>query len=502
MATAGAVVMVMAMAVVMAAAGLADPTNVTMTANLTYGQGLVCSGPPPRPAPTPAQPGVVTLAARGFPGNSACLPFGPNAARWHGGTTGAYSGPLTTPTEREPLCLAVTAPGQPLSLALCENGSTPQQFRIADVNDLRNPIVHVASGDCVDASGPDGVVTAPCKKSPGQTWTLGTSGCLFVTLPTRGDTCIAAPTAAAEGRAASVGRALTNCTPKDLLLDMYSPAGRVVSGRPALILAHGGGNSGGSKEQNCFQGTAKFFAARGFVAFNIDYRLKGDNGPYPGAMVHLVGTPPTALYRAGDVDVNSMGGWTPSWASGYPAVRDMKAAVRYVRANAERFGVDPNKIAVSGGSAGATNAVATGVTFDGDYKDELTVTEDPTLTSTHLNESSGVQAVYAHWSSDGEVSLVQQHDPRNRSRFAAANAPIVEFHGTEDTTISISHAYAVWAEYNKTGVPYELHPLEGWAHGAWCYGCEPGCANGTTAYCPVMDQTAYPFLVKHLGMKF
>ena len=35
----------------------------------------------------------------------------------------------------------------------------------------------------------------------------------------------------------------------------------------------------------------------------------------------------------------------------------MKAAVRYVRANAEALGVDPGRVVVSGGSAGATNAV-------------------------------------------------------------------------------------------------------------------------------------------------
>ena len=71
------------------------------------------------------------------------------------------------------------------------------------------------------------------------------------------------------------------CTPMDLKLDAYMPRRRSAAGsvdvpalKPAYILAHGGGNSGGAKEQYCFQGSAAFFAARGFVAFNIDYRLK------------------------------------------------------------------------------------------------------------------------------------------------------------------------------------------------------------------------------------
>lgn len=64
---------------------------------------------------------------------------------------------------------------------------------------------------------------------------------------------------------------------------------------------------------------------------------------------------------------------------------------------------------VSGGSAGATNSVAAGVTFDGDYRDELTVAEDPTLATTNLDQNDSVQCVVAHWSSDGEIDLVTEY---------------------------------------------------------------------------------------------
>ena len=93
----------------------------------------------------------------------------------------------------------------------------------------------------------------------------------------------------------------------DLLLDAYSPvtpAAAAAAGgplrRPAYILAHGGGNTGGSKEQECFQGSASFWAARGFVAFNIDYRLAGDHGLHPaGGPPSPRPTPPRPA-RAGD----------------------------------------------------------------------------------------------------------------------------------------------------------------------------------------------------------
>merc|ERR1712039_422772 len=140
-------------------------------------------------------------------------------------------------------------------------------------------------------------------------------------------------------------------------------------------------------------------------------------------------------------------GWNPSWPSGYPAVRDCKAAVRFVRANAEKYGVDPDRIAVSGGSAGATDMLAVGVTFDGDYKNEISVEEDPTLASTHLSFSSQVQAVVAHWSSNGEIDLVREHDPQNRTRYSENSAPVIEFHGDKDTTIPINRAEEVQAEY-------------------------------------------------------
>lgn len=55
--------------------------------------------------------------------------------------------------------------------------------------------------------------------------------------------------------------------------------------------------------------------------------------------------------------------WSPNWQSGYPAVRDLKAAIRYVRATAATYGIDAGKIAASGGSAGATNSLAAGIIY-------------------------------------------------------------------------------------------------------------------------------------------
>ena len=199
--------------------------------------------------------------------------------------------------------------------------------------------------------------------------------------------------------------------------------------------------------------------------------------------------------------------WVPRWASSYPAVRDLKAAIRFVRANAQKYGVDPSRVVVSGGSAGATNSVAAGITFEGDYNTELTVAEDPTLATTHQEQNSSVQCVVAHWSSDLEAKLPQMMDPANRSRFTAANAPIVEFHGSVDSTINISHALDAQAHYARTGVPYKLHILQGCAHAAWCYNGKTvdgravcRCAGGNAGYDDTMDTLALPFVATQLKL--
>ncbi len=259
--------------------------------------------------------------------------------------------------------------------------------------------------------------------------------------------------------------------------------------KPAYILMHGGGNSGGNSSFYAMQDSGNFFASRGFLALSINYRLKGDNGRCPSGPNKLDSSAPPL-------------GWRPNWMSGYPAVRDLKAAIRYVRANAASLGVDEARIVISGGSAGATNSIAAGVVFEGDYKDELTAEQDPTLSTTNPEVSSSVACVVSHWASEGEIEFPREIDPKNRSRYGPQNAPIIEFHGDEDPTINISEAYKVRAAYAQTGVPYELHVLKGCEHAAWCYDGLGSCACSprTPKANSTLDEMALPFVAKQLGL--
>jgi len=109
----------------------------------------------------------------------------------------------------------------------------------------------------------------------------------------------------------------------DLKAWIFEPAGhRADDARPAAVFFFGGGWNGGSPGQ--FRPQATHLAGRGMVAVLVDYRVRSRHGT-------LANT----------------------------AVGDAKAAIRWVRANAGRLGVDPERIAAGGGSAGGHLAAAT-----------------------------------------------------------------------------------------------------------------------------------------------
>jgi pectinesterase len=123
-------------------------------------------------------------------------------------------------------------------------------------------------------------------------------------------------------------RAITNVTyvrraGHDLQLDLYLPAAAATAPRPAIVFVHGGGWRAGVRAN--FAPMAIRMAERGYAAATISYRLAGE-----------------ARYPA--------------------AIHDAKAAVRWVRVHAGAYGIDGDRIAIAGGSAGGQIAALTGVT--------------------------------------------------------------------------------------------------------------------------------------------
>ncbi|MCO4764351.1 MAG: alpha/beta hydrolase [Myxococcales bacterium] len=235
----------------------------------------------------------------------------------------------------------------------------------------------------------------------------------------------------------------------DLLLDIYAPTEKSATLRPAIIFIHGGGFVAGTRHHTALVAQANYFAARGWFTVSIDYRL-----------AYAKGTVPEKWGKAADaVGAGQIG------RAMYMAVRDAKAAVRWLHANAEKYGVDPNHIAIGGGSAGAYTAVGVGVTNPEDFRDELTTKQDPTLPSTHLDSSSKVACIIDYWGAGTIAEFAQTFG--GKSRFDAADPPVAIIHGTQDKTVSFAEAGKLKNHYEKTGAAFAYHPLEGAGHSAW-----------------------------------
>lgn len=100
------------------------------------------------------------------------------------------------------------------------------------------------------------------------------------------------------------------------VLDMALPANATGRLRPAIVIVHGGGWSAGSKSDAVYQKLMLEYALKGYVTMNVNYRLTGE-APFPAC------------------------------------IEDVKCAVRWLRAHADQYKIDPERIGGYGHSAGA-----------------------------------------------------------------------------------------------------------------------------------------------------
>jgi acetyl esterase/lipase len=135
--------------------------------------------------------------------------------------------------------------------------------------------------------------------------------------------------------------ALEGAQPTSLTLDLYRPEADAATLRPAIIWVHGGGFAKGDKGDKPAAFMSEQFAKMGYVAASINYRLLDGGG------------------------CSAANGVSPDcFRAGVEAVRDAQAAVRWLRANAPRYGIDVERIAIAGESAGGIVAAGVGVSSD------------------------------------------------------------------------------------------------------------------------------------------
>ena len=241
-----------------------------------------------------------------------------------------------------------------------------------------------------------------------------------------------------------------NSSVMPLLMDSYVPNNNSQN-RPVLILIHGGGFIGGTKQQDPLVAMANYYAARGFVVFSIDYRLKDDKGTVPqewiDASSDIVTTYPGQLLAA------------------YPAHRDAKAALRWIVANAHNYNINTDYITIGGGSAGATASIGIGVSDLVDYKDELSINDDNTLSSTNLSETYEVKTILDFWGSAKTIEVLELI--YGYERFDSNDPALFIAHGTEDPTVPFSSAEDLKTICETNEIDFVYYPLEGSGHSAW-----------------------------------
>lgn len=117
-------------------------------------------------------------------------------------------------------------------------------------------------------------------------------------------------------------------TETELFLDVYEPANDSETNRKAVLFVHGGGFLHGTRDQGYPPVICKFLAERGYVCFSIDYRL------YPSAKER-----PSRLEAATQT------------------ANDVELARKWILERAQEFMIDPNWLAVGGGSAGGLASI-------------------------------------------------------------------------------------------------------------------------------------------------
>lgn len=244
-------------------------------------------------------------------------------------------------------------------------------------------------------------------------------------------------------------------TTMPLLLDAYVPQG-AGENRPAIVVIHGGGFTGGSRSDWRPVSQAEYFASRGWVAFSIDYRVLSDIGTVPQEWADSV-------FSAGTDSVGL--GQLAQGIAIYPAHRDAKAALRWVAAHAEDYSINMDYLTVGGGSAGGITSVGVSVTEPQDFTEELSIEQDPTLATTNLGATYEVSTILDYWGSAVSVDLLQGIYGVNR--FDPTDPPLFIAHGTEDETVAYANALLLAATWANTGVPHILYTLQGAGHGPW-----------------------------------
>ena len=212
----------------------------------------------------------------------------------------------------------------------------------------------------------------------------------------------------------------------DMTLDVYRPPAGVTEKRMAIIHLFGGGFFAGNKNAGYIINDAKALGARGYTSVSANYRLQ-TQGLWP-AQLH-----------------------------------DVKAAIRWTRANAARIGVDADKIVVAGYSAGGMLALMAAGTND---KPEFEGTVGTPGVSSKVNACIGVYPLASAQIARGLFgeggATPENIAAASPTTYIGPNfAPTIFIHGEADTTVPVSSSIDFFTKLKAANVPTALTVIQG-----------------------------------------
>jgi len=213
-------------------------------------------------------------------------------------------------------------------------------------------------------------------------------------------------------------------------LDLYLPHGPERSDWPAVVFIHGGGFTGGDKAEYRSASVSADLARAGYVVVSCNYVL----GPK-----------------------TKEGVWPQN-------IADCREAVRWVRGHAKELGVNPDRIAVAGGSAGGYLALMVGLSDDktgpgGDPKATVSAKVAAVI------DLYGVVNFSKHGKGDVPgASAAEQAAYLPENQCDRADPPVLILHGTADTTVDIRQSMDMAAALAKAKVAHELIVVAGAPH--------------------------------------
>lgn len=233
---------------------------------------------------------------------------------------------------------------------------------------------------------------------------------------------------------------------ENLLLDIFTPSKKdTMKYRPLVIFIHGGGFQNNSKNGSYSSMVCTKLAKRGYVTATIDYRLGVEKSGFDsGKKVKTNKDYAEALYRA---------------------QQDGKAAIRFFRRYAEKYGIDTSQIFITGSSAGSKTCLAIAYLDEAEIPAEVDKNKWGTLEGNSGNEgySSKVNAVMNAWGAMIDYNWIQRGD-----------VPLFNTAGTSDKTVPYDSSfdyhgfkygpYILYQHCLSLGIPTGWRPFYGTGH--------------------------------------